>query len=483
MKKISLPKIGIRPVIDGRRMGVRESLEAQTMNMAKATAALISEKLRHACGARVECVIADTCIAGMAESAACEEKFSSQNVGVTITVTPCWCYGSETIDMDPLRPKAIWGFNGTERPGAVYLAAALAAHSQKGIPAFSIYGHDVQDADDTSIPADVEEKLLRFARAGLAVASMKGKSYLSLGGVSMGIAAGFQGQRHWTDQYPNGDTAEALLNSSFDWNGVREPFVVATENDSLNGVAMLMGHQLTGTAQVFADVRTYWSPDAVERVTGQPLTGRAEHGIIHLINSGSAALDGSCQQRDAQGNPTMKPHWEIEQSEADACLAATEWCPAIHEYFRGGGFSSRFLTEGGVPFTMTRVNIIKGLGPVLQIAEGWSVALPKAMHDQLDARTNSTWPTTWFAPRLTGKGPFSDVYSVMANWGANHGVLTIGHVGADFITLAAMLRIPVCMHNVEEAKIYRPSAWAAHGMDIEGQDYRACQNYGPLYKR
>ncbi|HGP0338864.1 TPA: hypothetical protein ACLE2E_002558 [Klebsiella pneumoniae] len=318
MKKISLPKIGIRPVIDGRRMGVRESLEAQTMNMAKATAALISEKLRHACGARVECVIADTCIAGMAESAACEEKFSSQNVGVTITVTPCWCYGSETIDMDPLRPKAIWGFNGTERPGAVYLAAAL---------------------------------------------------------------------------------------------------------------------------------------------------------------------DGSCQQRDAQGNPTMKPHWEIEQSEADACLAATEWCPAIHEYFRGGGFSSRFLTEGGVPFTMTRVNIIKGLGPVLQIAEGWSVALPKAMHDQLDARTNSTWPTTWFAPRLTGKGPFSDVYSVMANWGANHGVLTIGHVGADFITLAAMLRIPVCMRNVEEAKIYRPSAWAAHGMDIEGQDYRACQNYGPLYKR
>ena len=464
MKKISLPKIGIRPVIDGRRMGVRESLEEQTMNMAKATAALITEKLRHACGAQIECVIADTCIAGMAESAACEEKFSSQNVGVTITVTPCWCYGSETIDMDPMRPKAIWGFNGTERPGAVYLAAALAAHSQKGIPAFSIYGHDVQDADDTSIPADVEEKLLRFARAGLAVASMKGRSYLSVGGVSMGIAgsivdhnffeswlgmkvqavdmtvlkesllmamcirdmmqgnnklaekglveeslgynaiaAGFQGQRHWTDQYPNGDTAEALLNSSFDWNGVREPFVVATENDSLNGVAMLLG--------------------------------------------------------------------------------ATEWCPAIHEYFRGGGYSSRFLTEGGVPFTMTRVNIIKGLGPVLQIAEGWSVELPKEMHDQLDARTNSTWPTTWFAPRLTGKGPFTDVYSVMANWGANHGVLTIGHVGADFITLAAMLRIPVCMHNVDDAKIYRPSAWAAHGMDIEGQDYRACQNYGPLYKR
>ncbi|KAA0262578.1 L-fucose isomerase [Hafnia alvei] len=587
----NLPKIGIRPVIDGRRMGVRESLEEQTMNMAKATAQLLSEQLHHACGAAVECVIADGCIAGMAESAACEDKFSRQNVGLTITVTPCWCYGSETIDMDPMRPKAIWGFNGTERPGAVYLAAALAAHSQKGIPAFSIYGHDVQDGGDDSIPADVEEKLLRFARAGLAVASMKGKSYMSLGGVSMGIAgsivdhnffeswlgmkvqsvdmtelrrridqkiydaeelelalswadnnfrfgpdlnaeqyrrspessravlresllmamcirdmmqgneklaqqgfveeslgynaiaAGFQGQRHWTDQYPNGDTAEALLNSSFDWNGVRKPFVVATENDSLNGVAMLFGHMLTGTAQVFADVRTYWSPEAVKRVTGSELTGHAKDGIIHLINSGSAALDGSCRQLDAQGNPTMKPHWQISQKEADACLQATEWCPAIHEYFRGGGYSSRFLTRGGVPFTMSRVNIIKGIGPVLQIAEGWSVELPKDVHDTLDKRTNETWPTTWFAPRLTGKGPFTDVYSVMANWGANHGVLTIGHVGADLITLASMLRIPVCMHNVEDGEIYRPSSWAAHGMDTEGQDYRACQNYGPLYKK
>ncbi|NIY49222.1 L-fucose isomerase [Cedecea colo] len=592
MNRIStLPKIGIRPVIDGRRMGVRESLEEQTLNMARATAQLIAERLRHPNGESIECVIADTCIAGMAESAACEEKFSSQNVGLTITVTPCWCYGSETIDMDPMRPKAIWGFNGTERPGAVYLAAALAAHNQKGLPAFSIYGHDVQDSGDTSIPADVEEKLLRFARAGLAVASMKGKSYLSLGGVSMGIAgsivdhhffesflgmkvqavdmtelrrridqkiydeqelelalgwadkhfqygedknaaryrrsdeanrailresllmaicirdmmqgnkkladigrveeslgynaiaAGFQGQRHWTDQYPNGDTAEALLNSSFDWNGVRQPYVVATENDSLNGVSMLFGHLLTGTAQVFADVRTFWSPEAVQRVTGQTLTGRAEQGIIHLINSGSAALDGTCRQQDAEGQPTMKPHWQISQQEADACLAATEWCPAVHEYFRGGGYSSRFLTRGGVPFTMSRVNIVKGIGPVLQIAEGWSVDLPQDVHDTLDKRTDSSWPTTWFAPRLTGSGPFKDVWSVMANWGANHGVLTVGHVGADLITLASMLRIPVCMHNVEEETIYRPTAWAAHGMDSEGQDYRACQNYGPLYKR
>lgn len=586
-----LPRIGIRPVIDGRRMGIRESLEEQTMNMAKATAALLQEKLRHPCGSQIECVIADTCIAGMAESAACEEKFSALNVGLTITVTPCWCYGSETIDMDPLRPKAIWGFNGTERPGAVYLAAALAAHNQKGLPAFSIYGHEVQDAGDTSVPADVEEKLLRFARAGLAVASMKGKSYLSLGGTSMGIAgsivdhnffeswlgmkvqavdmtelrrrmdnqiydeeelalavswaqekfrfgedknaakyrrseeqnreilresllmaicirdmmqgnpklaekgreeealgynaivSGFQGQRHWTDQYPNGDTAEALLNSSFDWHGVRQPYVVATENDSLNGVAMLFGHLMTGTAQIFADVRTFWSPEAVKRVTGKDLTGHAQHGIIHLINSGSAALDGTAQQTDAEGKPTLKPHWEISQKEADACLEATRWCPAVHEYFRGGGYSSNFLTRGGVPFTMTRVNIIKGIGPVLQIAEGWSIELPADVHKTLDQRTDSTWPTTWFAPRLTGKGPFKDVWSVMSNWGSNHGVLTVGHVGAEFVTLAAMLRIPVCMHNLEEEQVWRPTAWAAHGMDLEGQDYRACQNYGPLYKR
>jgi len=589
MKTQSLPKIGIRPTIDNRRMGVRESLEAQTMNLARLTAEFLQKNLRHPSGEAVECVIADTCIGGMAEAAACEEKFKVSNVGLSITVTPCWCYGSETIDMDPLRPKAIWGFNGTERPGAVYLAAALAAHNQKGLPAFSIYSHDVQDAGDTTIPDDVQEKLLRFARAGLVVANIRGKCYMSLGGVSMGIAGsivdhgffeswlgmkvqavdmtelrrridkkiydaeeaelafawaeanfregddpnppaqqrsaeaktavlresllmaicirdmmqgnpklatlgfveeslgynaiagGFQGQRHWTDQYPNGDTAEALLNSSFDWNGVRQPLVVATENDSLNGVCMLMGHQLTGTAQIFADVRTYWSPASIKRVTGHTLEGRAKDGLIHLINSGSAALDGSCRQTDAKGAPTIKPHWDVTPEEAKRCLDAVEWCMGVDEYFRGGGYSSKFLTAGGVPFTMTRLNLVKGVGPVLQIAEGWSVDLPKDVHDTLDKRTNITWPTTWFAPRLTGKGAFRDVYSVMANWGANHGVLTVGHVGVDFITLASMLRIPVCMHNVDEDAIYRPTAWAALGMDKEGQDFRACSVFGPLY--
>lgn len=589
MKAKLLPKIGIRPTIDNRRLGVRESLEEQTMNMAIRTAEFLQQNLRHASGEPVECVIADTCIGGMAESAACEDKFKVSNVGLTITVTPCWCYGSETIDMDPLRPKAIWGFNGTERPGAVYLAAALAAHNQKGLPAFSIYGRDVQDAGDTTIPADVQEKLLRFARAGLTVAAIRGKCYMSLGNVSMGIAGsivnhdffesylgmkvqavdmtelrrridkkiydeaelelalswadanfrfgedlnpkdqqrsaenkkqvlreslimtmcmrdmmygneklaakgfteealgynaiagGFQGQRHWTDQYPNGDTAEALLNSSFDWNGVREPIVMATENDSLNGVCMLLGKQLTGTAQIFADVRTYWSPDAIKRVTGHTLEGVAQHGLIHLINSGAAALDGSCAQKDADGKPTIKPFWNVSAAEAKACLDATEWCPGVDEYFRGGGFSSKFLTAGGVPFTMTRLNLVKGVGPVLQIAEGWSVDLPKDVHDKIDRRTNFTWPTTWFAPRITGQGAFRDAYSVMANWGANHGVLTIGHVGADFIALASMLRIPVCMHNVPEEAIYRPTAWAALGMDPEGQDFRACNVFGPLY--
>ena len=583
------PKIGIRPVIDGRWGGVRESLENQTMRMAENAAKLISENLKYPDGTPVQCVIGCTTIGGGAEAARVAEQFSTQNVTATLSVTPCWCYGTETFDMDPNTIKAVWGFNGTERPGAVYLAAALAAHSQKGIPAFSIYGHDVQDADDTTIPPDVEEKLLRFARAGLAVASMKGKSYLSVGGVSMGIAGsivdhnffeswlgmkvqavdmtelrrridkkiydeaelelalswadanfrfgedlnpkdqqrsaenkkqvlreslimtmcmrdmmygneklaakgfteealgynaiagGFQGQRHWTDQYPNGDTAEALLNSSFDWNGVREPIVMATENDSLNGVCMLLGKQLTGTAQIFADVRTYWSPDAIKRVTGHTLEGVAQHGLIHLINSGAAALDGSCAQKDADGKPTIKPFWNVSAAEAKACLDATEWCPGVDEYFRGGGFSSKFLTAGGVPFTMTRLNLVKGVGPVLQIAEGWSVDLPKDVHDKIDRRTNFTWPTTWFAPRITGQGAFRDAYSVMANWGANHGVLTIGHVGADFIALASMLRIPVCMHNVPDEAVYRPTAWSALGMDPEGQDFRACNVFGPLY--
>ncbi|MCK9222653.1 MAG: L-fucose isomerase [Limnochordia bacterium] len=587
--KGSLPKIGIRPIIDGRRKGIRESLEEQTMNMAKSAAKLLTENLRHPNGLPVECVIADTTIGGVGEAAQAEEKFAREGVGVTISVTPCWCYGSETMDMDPHRPKAVWGFNGTERPGAVYLAAVLAAHNQKGLPAFGIYGRDVQDATDTSIPQDVAEKLIRFAKAGLAVASMRGKSYLSMGSVSMGIAgsivnqeffqdylgmrnesidmseftrrideeiydpeeyeralawvkrnckegpdnnpariqttrerkdwewefvvkmaliaqdlmvgnprlaelgfgeeavgrnailAGFQGQRQWTDHFPNGDFMEAILNSSFDWNGIRQPFLVATENDSLNGVAMLFGHLLSNTAQVFADVRTYWSPAAVKRVTGKELTGLAENGVIHLINSGAAALDGTGEQtRD--GNPVMKPYWEISSEEAKKCLDAVSWRPASRDYFRGGGFSSNFATKGGMPITVTRVNIIKGLGPVLQIAEGYSAELPKDVHDILDQRTDPTWPTTWFAPILTGKGPFKDVYSVMANWGANHGAFSYGHIGADLITLASMLRIPVSMHNVSEERIQRPSAWAAFGTsDLEGADYRACKNFGPLY--
>jgi L-fucose isomerase len=586
------PKIGIRPTIDGRMNGVRESLEDQTMGMARAVANLLTEKLRYADGTPVECVIADTTIGRVAETAACAEKFAREGVAVTITVTPCWCYGSETMDMDPHTIKAVWGFNGTERPGAVYLAAVLAAHAQKGLPAFGIYGHDVQDADNQAIPADVEEKLLRFARTAVAAASMRGKSYLSIGAVCMGIAGsivnpdffedylgmrcegideveiirrmdrgiydheefekalawakvhckenedicnrpdlkktreekdadwafaikmaliirdllqgnpklkemgfgeeslghnailgGFQGQRQWTDFYPNGDFAEAILNSSFDWNGIRKPFVLATENDSLNGVAMLLGHLVSQGPAIFADVRTYWSPEAVERVTGEPLTGPASGGIIHLINSGAASLDGSGRcTRD--GKPAMKPFWEITPEEADACLDATVWVPANREYFRGGGFSSKFLSKGGMPCTMIRMNIVKNLGPVLQLAEGWTVDVSENQFRILDDRTDKGWPTTWFAPRLDAtKRPFKDVYSVMDNWGANHGAIVYGHVGADLITLCSMLRIPVCMHNVPEKDIFRPSTWRAFGMDPEGADYRACAAYGPLFKK
>lgn len=585
------PKVGIRPVIDGRQGGVRESLEEQTMNMAKSVADLISSELKYSNGAPVQCVIADSTIGRVPEAAACAEKFRKEGVGVVISVTPCWCYGSETIDYDGQMPQAIWGFNGTERPGAVYLAAALAGHSQKGMPAFGIYGHDVQDAGDRTIPEDVKEKLLRFARAGIAVATMRGKSYLSIGNVAMGIAGsivnadffqtylgmrneqvdmseivrridegiydkaeyekalawtkkyckvnegedfnipakkknregldadweyvvkmfmifrdlmcgnpkllemgfkeeslghnaivgGFQGQRQWTDHFPNGDFAEAFMNTSFDWNGIREPFAFATENDSLNGVAMLFGKLLTNTAQIFADVRTYWSPAAVERVTGKKLTGAAANGIIHLINSGAASLDGSGQQ-SRNGEPAMKPFWEITEEDVEKCLKATTWYPANRDYFRGGGFSSNFLSKGGMPVTMMRMNIVKGLGPVFQLAEGYTVDIDPEIHKILNERTDRTWPTTWFAPRLTGEGAFKDVYSVMNNWGANHGAISYGHIGADLITLASMLRIPVCMHNVDPNKIFRPSAWNAFGMDPEGSDYRACQNYGALYK-
>ena len=582
-------KVGIRPTIDGRLDGVRESLEEQTMKMAQSAAALIESSLRHPDGSPVECVIADSTIGRVAEAAAAADKFAREGVGVSLTVTPCWCYGSETIDMDPLLPKAIWGFNGTERPGAVYLAAALAGHNQKGVPAFSIYGKDVQDSDDTEIPEDVQEKILTFVKAGLAVATMKGKSYLSMGSVSMGIAgsivdsdffeeylgmrceyvdmtefarriergiydpqelekakkwisqhckegkdynpsgkqksaeekkedwefvakmaligrdlmvgnprlkemgfgeeamghnaiaSGFQGQRQWTDHYPNGDFMEAILCSSFDWNGIRQPYMMATENDSLNGVAMLFGHLLTGAAQVFSDVRTYWSPDAVKRVTGFDLTGDAKNGFIHLINSGASALDGSGQQ-EYKGKPAMKAWYDITEEEAQKCVDSTTWGPAVLEYFRGGGFSSTFDTRGGMPVTMSRVNIIKGLGPALQIAEGHTIDLPEQVHSTLTERTNPTWPTTWFVPRLTGEGNFKDVYSVMANWGATHGAFTYGHIGAQLMALASILRIPVCMHNVSDEKIFRPSAWSAFGMDKEGADYRACDTYGPLYR-
>ncbi len=587
-----LPKIGIRPAIDGRLGGVRESLEDQTQAQAHSVQELLTQNLRYPTGEPVQCVVAKPCIGGCAEAAAADELFRRENVGVSLTVTPCWCYGSETMDMDPLRPKAVWGFNGTERPGAVYLAAVLAGHTQKGLPAFGIYGRDVQDAGDGTIPDDVKQKLLSFAQCGLAVALMRGKSYLSMGGTSMGIAgsqvdysfwekwlgmrvedidmtefvgrmrkdqfdpeefkaalawvqencpegkdynaedqirsreqldsewsdsvkmaliardlmvgnpklaemglgeqaqghraivAGFQGQRQWTDHFPNGDFLEAMLNSSFDWNGPRAPYVVATENDALNGATMLFGHLITNTAQIFADLRTYWSPDAIAGACdGYRPEGPAEDGILHLINSGPAALDGTGQQ-DVDGQPTIKPFWEITEDEIQKCLQAVTWHPSITEYFPGGGMSTRYRTRGGMPSTMSRINLVSGLGPVLQLAEGYTVDLPDDVHNVLEQRTNPTWPTTWFAPRLTGRGPFVSTYEVMNKWGANHSVLTTGHVGHLFITLASLLRIPVYMHNVDESRIFRPSAWNAFGTDnLESADFRGCDNFGPLYGR
>lgn len=587
------PVIGIRPTIDGRRgvLDVRGSLEDQTMGMAQAAKKLFEENLRYTNGEPVKVIIADTTIGRVPEAAACADKFKKAGVDITLTVTPCWCYGSETMDMDPMTIKGVWGFNGTERPGAVYLASVLASHAQKGLPAFGIYGHDVQEADATEIPEDVKEKLLRFGRAAVAAATMRGKSYLQIGSITMGIggsiispeffeeylgmriesvdeveiirrmtegiydeqefqkalawtkkhckegfdknpdfarksdkekeeawefvvkmmciikdlfngnpnlpkgceeeavghnaiAGGFQGQRQWTDFYPNGDFAEALMNSSFDWEGARESYILATENDTLNGAAMLFNKLLTNSAQIFADVRTYWSPEAVKKATGYDLEGKAAEGkgFLHLINSGAACLDACGEVKDAEGNSVIKPFWEMTEADQKACLDATEWCPADNGYFRGGGFSSRYLTRGEMPATMVRINLVKGVGPVLQLVEGYTVNLPDEISDKLWKRTDYTWPCTWFTPRLTGKGAFTSAYDVMNNWGANHGAISYGHIGADLITLCSILRIPVCMHNVEEEKIFRPAAWSAFGMDKEGQDYRACQNYGPMYK-
>jgi len=584
------PKLGIRPTIDGRYGGVRESLEGPTLAMARAVADLVTSRLRHANGLPIEVVIADSCIGGVAEAAQCAAKFEREGVGASLTVTPCWCYGSETMDMDPFRPKAIWGFNGTERPGAVYLAATLASHAQKGLPAFGIYGRDVQDLGDTAIPQDVEDKILSFVRAGLAVATMRGSSYLALGGVSMGIggsiiepsfferylgmrvesvdmtefvrrmergifdpgeyaaarawtasncfegddpnpphkrrtraqkdsdwdtsvkmtliardlmcgnpklaemgfveesrghnalAGGFQGQRQWTDHFPNGDFMEAILCSSFDWNGVRQPYVFATENDALNAASMLLGHLLTGTAQLFSDVRTFWSPEAVQRVANHKLQGRAELGILHLINSGPSALDWTGESAE-NGSHTILPWWNVAEGDVAKYLGATLWRASDTGYFPGGGWSTDFTTRGEIPCTMCRINLVGGLGPVLQIAEGWTVELPPLVHDALDRRTNPTWPTTWFVPNLTGSYPFDDPYNVMNHWGANHGAICVGHVGGDLLTLASMLRIPVDMHNVPLGRVFQPAVWSRLGATLDrcGADFRACAHFGPLY--
>ena len=589
------PVIGIRPTIDGRRgpLKVREGLEEQTMGMAKAAKKLFEENLKYSNGEPVKVVIADTTIGRVAEAAACADKFRKCGVDITLTVTPCWCYGSETMDMDPTTIKGVWGLNATERPGAVYLASVLATHAQKGLPAFGIYGHDVVDADDSTIGEDIKEKLLRFGRAAVAVATMKGKSYLQIGSICMGIggsiidsdflesyfgmrvesvdeveiirrmsegiyneeeyqkalkwakekcnigfdknpefvknsdevkeeqfefvvkmaviikdlmngnanlpegceeeavghnaiAAGFQGQRQWTDFYPNGDFAEAILNTSFDWEGAREPYILATENDVLNGMGMLFMKLLTNRAQMFADVRTYWSGDAIKRVTNYDISGKAKEadGVIHLINSGACCLDACGEVTDENGNAVMKPWYEMTEADQDKVMAATTWNAADNGYFRGGGYSSRFLTRAEMPATMIRLNLVKGLGPVLQIAEGWTVNLPDDVSDTLWKRTDYTWPCTWFAPRCDGKegSPFKTAYEVMNNWGANHGAISYGHIGADLITMCSMLRIPVCMHNVPDEKIFRPAAWNAFGMNKEGADYRACENYGPFYK-
>jgi L-fucose isomerase len=588
------PVIGIRPIIDAREgmLNVRASLEELTMRMAHQAKELLEENVRYSDGEKVKVVIADTTIGRVAESAACAAKFKKEGVDITLSVSPCWCYGSETMDTDPMTIKGVWGLNATERPGAVYLACVLADYARKGLPAFGIYGDTVQDFEDKTIPSDVKEKIVRFGTAAVAAATMRGKSYLQVGAQCMGIsgsmidpdffeeylgmrvesvdevevlrridkgiydrdefekakkwvstycptgfdknpkeaqkgkeeiekdwdftikcalilkdlmngnpklkemgwseeslghnaiAAGFQGQRQWTDAYPDTDFPETILNTGFDWNGAREPYSFATENDTLNCATMMLLKLLTGRAQMFADVRTCWTDRSMKEQYKYELTGHAGEakGFIHLINSGACCLEACGEMKDGKGNAEIKRFWESSEKDREACLKATTWNTSDLGYFRGGGFSSRFMTRSEMPMTMARINIVKGVGPVLQLVEGWSVDLPEKIADAIWKRTDYTWPCTWFTPRVTGKVPFTSAYDVMNNWGANHGAISYGHVGADLITLCSMLRIPVCMHNVPDDKIFRPACWNAYGMDREGQDYRACKAYGPLYK-
>ncbi len=587
MSVYTYPKIGIRPTIDGRENGVRESLEVQTMTMANTLKSHIENNYCYPDGTPVQVVVAESTIGRYKEATDCEELFEKNNVCASITVTPCWCYGMEVIDLHPTRIKAVWGFNGTERPGAVFLNAVLSAHNQLGLPAFGIYGSEVMDNDRTDIPDDVIPKIDKFIKGALAVGQLKNKSYLQIGGVSMGIAGslvdfslfqkyfnmnvvqvdmieimrridegifnpnefetarawvsencteipdinkehlkltdleieegldfvtkmtliikdmmhgnewlrnngyneeglgnnsiagGFQGQRQWTDYLPNGDFSETILNSSFDWNGPKSPTILSTENDALNGITMLFGHLLTNTAQVFCDVRTYWSPEAIKNLGNFTIDENLEDGMLHLINSGSAALDGTGKMRDENGNPVIKPFYDVTDEDMKNCLQATKWPVANREYFRGGGFSTNYLSEGEIPFTMTRVNLVNG-EPSIQIIEGKSIEISNDLYNAINDRTDPTWPSTFFIPNENT--PLS-TYEVMNNWGANHCVLTYGHVGDLFITLASMLRIPVSLHNIEEDRIYRPTMWTHYGtLDKTGSDFRTCEKLGPLYE-
>jgi len=585
-----LPVIGIRAVIDPRRK-VYNRTYGQTQDMASSVADYLSDHVKYPNSLPLKCVVYQKCVSNIVEAQECSDYFKHLNVGAVITVATGWCYPLETMLLDAGIPHAVWGFNGTERPGAVFLAALTAACNLKGLPMFKIYGKEVREKDDKRIPEDVGRKLLSFTRAALAASLMKGKSYLSLGTVSMGIsgcisdelffqqylgmrisyvdmseiqrrmnkgiydpeelskaiewfsnnckegvdyndpslmhtkeqkaedardsiklaiivkdmmkgnqklqdmgyeeeaagygavAGGFQGQRAWTDQNANGDFMEAILNSTFDWNGRREPIVIATENDSSNAVSMLFGYLLTHTPQIFCDVRTYWSPETVKRITGEELEGRAKGGMIHLLNSGAAALEGSgCLTKD--GKPVIKPYWEMTEDDIKSCLQSTRWSPAMLDQFLAGGFSSTYSTKGEMPVTITRLNMVYGIGPVLQIAEGYTYEASPNIHMNLLGRTDPTWPSTWFVPNtIPGDAAYNDVYSVMESWGANHCSMSYGHIGSELITLASMLRIPVTMHNVETNNLFRPALWKAYGTkELEAADRYACAALGPLYK-
>ena len=591
-----IPTIAITPVADGRP-GAYEDNQANTWGMVEKVHNLLSGRITLSDGTPVRFVVAPEIVYGARTGALAQEYYIRQGVSANIWVSRSWAYSDELMSAcqgfgSSEWQQAAYGLNQTDRPGAVWLKAFTAAMDEKNRPIFAIYNPDLEDESGDLSPY-VAERLMRFARCAATVAEMRGKNYLSIGSVSMGIigsdmrrntflhylgmgtasvdmvavkgrmdqgfydhdelelafnfmkrrfkfnfgegqrpltpdgllrdcikmtmivrdlmhgnpvlakasvgarqgfcadveraqgynaiAAGTQGQRQWTDLYPNFDMTESLLTSSFDWNGYRAPMIVATENDSKNAIGMLIANLLSGAPQLFADIRTNWTPESIKSATGVDVSKIAPLGLIDKRNSGAGALDYALDIFSTVKDGSQKTIQEvvqairagkrIQQDLIKRAIEATTYEAAVLEYFAGDGLSSSFQTPGGVPLTAYRYNMVDNM-LTCSVVEGETVALPEDVISHISNVTNATWPESYWAPRDMSS------FEYMSRIGPNHDGNSFGLIGADMITINAMLRIPVDMHNVDKADIFRPTMWDRFG----GDDFRACETLGPLYR-